>query len=269
MSAIFQRPASANPTSYLGRRLNTIRALIIRDLMTRFGRHHLGFIWTVLEPMILCSGVMLIWSAIKEPIIHDVPIVTFVLTGYMPLTLWRHLTNPMTRILRANVSLLYHHPVAHFDIMLARTILEFLSTTAALLLIYFFVVAVGIVQPINDAGLTLAAWLFTGWYYGAIGMLIGAWTEYWEPAEKFIQPVQYLALPLSGVFFMVDWLPSYAQKVMLLNPSVHCFEMFRAGFLGESIPTHYDPWYLAESSMVMTILAAAVVYHVRDRIQYS
>ncbi|MEA2741427.1 MAG: capsular polysaccharide transport system permease protein, partial [Acetobacteraceae bacterium] len=62
-------------------------ALIIRDLMTRFGRQHLGFVWTILEPMILCTGVMFVWSFIHDPLIHGMPVVELVFTGYMPLTL--------------------------------------------------------------------------------------------------------------------------------------------------------------------------------------
>ena len=29
-----------------------IHALILRDMRTRFGRHHLGYIWAFLEPII-------------------------------------------------------------------------------------------------------------------------------------------------------------------------------------------------------------------------
>jgi capsular polysaccharide transport system permease protein len=253
----------------LTRHLTAIGALIIRDMMTRFGRHHLGFVWTVLEPMILTTGVMIIWSFIHEPVIHGVPVVAFVLTGYMPLTLWRHLTNPMAKILRNNANLLYHRAIQPVHLALARSVLEFFSTTAALLIIYFIVVSTGIVQPIHDPGLTLAAWVFTAWYFGAMGLAIAAWTEWWEPAEKFIQPANYLQLPLSGVFFMLDWLPAWAQKLLLLNPSVHCFEMFRAGFFGDGITTHFDPWYIAAASTAMTVLAIAAVSRVRDRIQLN
>jgi capsular polysaccharide transport system permease protein len=246
---------------------SVFQALIIRDLMARFGRHHLGFLWTVLEPMILCAGVMIIWSMIKEPIVHGIPLLAFVLTGYMPLTLWRHMTNPLTRMLRNNSSILYHRPISHVDIMLARAILEFFSTTSALLVIYFVLVTTDLIEPAADPGITLAAWLFTAWYFGAMGVIISAWTEYWEPAEKFILPAQYLQLPISGVFFMVDWMPDYAQKLLLMNPSVHCFEMFRGGFLGPSFATHYDTWYLVAWCLGLTIAAAAALYHVRDRIQ--
>jgi capsular polysaccharide transport system permease protein len=175
----------------------------------------------------------------------------------------------MARILRASVNLLYHQRISPAHLVLARTMLEFLSTTAAILVIYFVLIATGLVEPIADPGLVLAAWLFIGWYFGASGVVIAALTEVWEPAEKFIQPMQYLQLPLSGVFFMLDWLPDYAQKLLLLNPTISCFEMFRAGFFGESLTAHYEVWYLTAWSSALTIAGAAGLYHVRDRIQFN
>src|ERR1700742_4601347 len=115
----------------ISKQLSVLQALMIRDMRGRFGRNHLGFVWTILEPMILCAGVMLVWSMIKESSIHGIPIVAFVLTGYMPLTLWRHLTGPLVKILRNNSGMLYHRPISHVDILLARCVLEFLSTTVA------------------------------------------------------------------------------------------------------------------------------------------
>ena len=100
--------------------LTVIRALITRDLMTRFGRNNLGFVWTVVEPMILCTGVMILWSLIRAPMYHGVPVIVFVLTGYMPLTMWRHTTNPLIRLLRNNGALLYHRPISHADLIVAR-----------------------------------------------------------------------------------------------------------------------------------------------------
>jgi capsular polysaccharide transport system permease protein len=255
--------------SQLTRHVNVLKALIIRDLMVRFGRHHLGFVWTILEPMILCSGVMILWSFIHASVLRGVPVVTFVLTGYMPLTLWRHTTNPMLRLLHGNVGLLYHQPLGHWHILLARTILEFLSATTALVVIYFVTTATGLVEPAEDPGLAMAAWLLGGWWFGSMGLTLGAFSEYWEPLEKFNQPIQYLLLPLSGVFFMVDWVPDYGQKALLLNPSVHFVEMFRAGFLGETVTTHYDVGYLVAMSAAMTLLGLIASYHVRDHIRLS
>ena len=250
-------------------RVTIIQALIMRDLLSRYGRHSFGFFWAIMEPLILASGVLVIWSMIHEASMHGVHVTTFVITCYLPLTLSRHLIGPLSRLGRNNSSLLYHRPVGYADILTARVLVEVMSATLALVLIYFVTVSVGIVEPIQDWPLALAGWLLTGWLYGGIALLASAWTEYWEPAEKFIQPLQYLSLPLSGAFFMVDWVPAGAQHLLLLNPAVHCFEMFRAGFFGEGVPTHYDPWYLAAWSAAFTLAGAAAIYRVRDRIQLT
>jgi len=249
--------------------LRIINALIFRDMMVRFGRSNLGFIWTFLEPMILCTGVMFIWSLIKEPIIHGIPVIAFVLTGYMPLTLWRHLINPMIRISRNNVGLLYHERLSHAHIMIARCVLEFFSTTLALILIYFVTASTGIIEPLVSPSLVLAAWLLAGWFSAALAFIISIGSEYWEPAERFIQPAMYLQLPVSGCFFMVDWVPAPEQRLLLLNPTVHFYEMFRGGFFGEAVVTHFSPSYLIAWCLAGTAIAAAGVYRVRDRIAIS
>ncbi len=41
-------------------------ALMIRLIIVRFGRENLGFLWVVIEPMLLCVGVMGIWKITKE-----------------------------------------------------------------------------------------------------------------------------------------------------------------------------------------------------------
>lgn len=251
------------------RRIDVIYALTVRDLMGRFGRKNLGFIWTVLEPMILTAGVMLVWSMIKEPIIHGIPVITFVMTGYMPLTLSRHYSGATIRLLRNSSGLLYHRPISHVDILLARMLLEFLSCTLAGVTIYFIVVSTGLSPSAEDPPLLLAGWLMAGWHFGVVGVLTGVLTEYWEPLEKFVQPIQYLQLPVSGAFFMVDWVPSYAQKLLLWNPSIHCYEMIRGGYLGEGIATHFSVTYLALVTLGMTFVAALAVANVREHVEIS
>ena len=64
----------------------TMNALAVRFMVTRYGRENVGFLWVILEPMILCVGVMVIWSFLKGSIEHGVQIVAFAFSSYMPLT---------------------------------------------------------------------------------------------------------------------------------------------------------------------------------------
>ena len=251
----------------LRQHIATIEALVVRDLMVRFGRQDLGFVWAVLEPMILVSGVLGVWSVLHGHDIRGVPVLSFIVTGYMPLTVWRHTTSSMTRVMQNQSSLLYHRPITQFDIVFSRLFLELLSATTALLVVGFILISLGLVRPIADWSLALLGWSLTCLYFGGMGMVIAGLTQVWEKTEKFVQPVNYFALPFSGVFFMVDWLPSWAQKAVLWNPSVNCIEMLRAGVIGPKIATHFDTGYIVLVTLAMLVLGLSSVRASRRHIE--
>lgn len=246
----------------------TIKALLLRDLMMRYGRDNLGFLWVFLEPMILTVGVMAIWS-ILNPNKHGIKVIELVLTGYMPLTLWRHLTNNTVNLFRGSAPLLYHRQVTLLDLLAARQGLEFIATTTALLLVWGILNVAGITSDIQRLDLVILGWLMMGWIGIAFGAAVAAVTEVSETAERMIQPIQYLNIPLSGVFFMVDWLPEWGQKAVMYHPLVHCYEVFRAGYFGESVVTHYDLTYFSACAFGMTFIGLLAVRAVRSRVQLN
>jgi capsular polysaccharide transport system permease protein len=262
---------AAGPTSVLrGWRIQArnLRALILRDLMLRHGRDNIGFIWVVLEPMILTMGVMVVWSLLGHGR-SGIKVVELVLTGYMPLTLWRHLTGGVLNLFRSSSPMLYHRQITLFDIVFARQALEFIATSAALVVIWSVLSTIGLVGDIQRLDLFLLGWIMMGLLAGGVGLILAALTEVSHTAERFIQPMQYLAIPLSGAFFMVDWLPTWAQHAILLNPIVHSYEVFRAGFFGEALVTHYQLGYFFSCTFVLWFVGIVAVTKVRGRVQLN
>jgi capsular polysaccharide transport system permease protein len=224
---------------------------MIRDMMLRYGRNNIGFLWVVLEPMILTTGVLIIFSSVRSTYEHGTHVVALVLTGYMPLTLWRHTTNNGVHLLRRSSGILYHRKLTLLDTFLARMGLEFIGTSAAFIAVYGVLLAAGIIDPIIEVGTLIAAWLLLGALGAGLALVFAAVTEFSEASERFVQPLQYLLVPLSGVFFMVDWLPKPAQELIWYNPMTHCIEMFRAGFFGEGVRTYWEAWYPAVWILVL------------------
>lgn len=254
-----------------GRRVQwrTIHALLVRELMVRYGRNNIGFVWVILEPMILCVGVMFVWSILGGHGKDGIKVVELVLTGYMPLTLWRHLTGAVVGMFRSNVGLLYHRQVSLLDIVLARQLLEIAGTTTALLVIYSFLVISGLVEGLRRLDLVILGWLMMAWIGVAFGALLACWTERQEVVERFVQPLQYLNVPLSGAFFLVDWLPHWAQSVILYHPLVHCWEVFRAGYFGDAIVSHYDLWYYTACAFGLSFWALRSVRRIRAHVRLN
>jgi capsular polysaccharide transport system permease protein len=255
----------------VGLRVKTrvLGAMIVREMLLRFGRDGAGFIWVIIEPMLLTVGVLFMWSLMEPEGKHGFPIVAFVFTGYMPLTLWRHLTNSMAQIFRRSVSLRYHRRISNMDVVLARQIQEFIGTTAAMLFVFAVLVAADLMAPPKDLTMAGIGWLaMAGLGFGG-GMLIAALTEYEEATDRFIGPFQYLLVPISGSFFLVDWLPYDFQRILLLNPLTHCFEMFRAGYFGEGTAFHYSIGYVSAWIVVLLYFGLVVMDRIKDRMQIT
>lgn len=215
-----------------------LHALMIRELMMRYGRGNIGFLWLVLEPMILCAGVIAVRWVIQAHEERGVPLVALVLSGYMPLTLWRHITNRSIHILRINMGMLYHRTLTVLDVFLMIMMLEFIGCTFAYIVNYFALLVIGAIDPFWDYGYVIEGWCLMGILAVGFGAMIAVLTEQYEPAERFIAPIQYLILPVSGFLYMAEWLPESARRIALWMPLLHCFEIGRHGFFGEMVPTY-------------------------------
>ncbi|MDB5972039.1 MAG: capsule biosynthesis protein [Hydrocarboniphaga sp.] len=234
-----------------------VGALMMRELHTRYGRDNLGFVWLFAEPFLFCMGVIVIWSVIHGRYEHGVPILAFVMTGYMPLTLWRHITMRSTHCFRANASLLYHRQVRMLDLLLARVLLEFYGTLIAYAVIGFIFWSVDLYELPRDWGLFYLGWAYMGLFGCGFGLILGSLTEMYEWLEKLVGPFMYFMLPICGVFFMVDWLPPRLQQAALYMPTVNAFELIRAGQLGPSVRTHY--WLEYETFVCAAMIAVGLM----------
>ncbi len=243
-----------------------VSALIVRFLVTRYGRRNIGFVWAIVEPMLLCLSVMTLWSFAKPASEHGVKVVALVLTGYMPLTLWRHTCQAGVHVLRNAVGLMYHRNITMIDTVLSRMALEFVSTTAAFIVVYAVLATLGIVEPIHDHGLVLAGWFAMGALSLGAGCVLAALTEYSEVVEKFVQPVQYILVPVSGCFYMLDWLPARVRDWAEWVPMVHAYEAIRDGFFGPAIPTHHALPYAGLVALLTIALGLVLIEAVRDRV---
>lgn len=234
-----------------------IWALVLREMMTRFGRHNIGFLWLFVEPMMFTLGVTALWTATKAVHGSSLPIVAFAVTGYSSVLLWRNMPNRCIGALAPNVSLLYHRNVRPFDIFLARLILEAAGATMSFVFLVVFFCFIGWLEPPEDVLQIGFAWALLAWFGASLAMLLGALAETSETVEKLWHPASYLLFPLSGAAFLVDLLPKAAQNVVLILPMVHGVEFLREGYFGSKITAHYDIGYMVLVNSMITLLALA------------
>ena len=242
-----------------------VGALLIREIYTRFGREGLGFAWIVLEPLVFAIPVLLVWSAARNPYEHGLPLMPFLWSGYLAILLFRHVGGRMVMFVRVNAGLLYHRQVTIFDIFLARCVLEVTSNLTAVVVSFGFFYAIGLLDWPRDLPMFYTGYFFMIWWSAAVGLIIGGLSERTEWAEKIWVPYSYLYLFFSGFLYMADWLPERVREWALLQPSLHAYEMIRAGMFGNLIKTHGDPVY---TSLVLAVLTFVGLLLMRDSRKY-
>ena len=238
-----------------------MHALMMREVITRFGRDNLGVLWVVGEPMIFTLGVTALWTFAGLNHGSSLPIAAFAITGYSSVLMWRNSVGRCLSALQSNFNLLYHRNVQVIDVFLTRTLLEMAGATMSFVVLSAVFISLGMMSAPIDPLKVLFGWLMLAWFGISLALLIGAATAYSEIVERLWGPTSYLLFPLAGAAFMVDWLPQAAQNVVLLLPMVHGVEMIRDGYFGNTVRTHYDLSYMA---MCCLLLSLAALFLVRD-----
>ncbi len=244
-----------------------IGALLMREILTRYGRDNIGFLWVFGEPMLFTLGITIVWNLMKLTHGSSLPITAFAITGYSPLLLWRNCSNRSVKSIEVNHSLLYHRNVRVFDVFTARVIVEIAGATASAIALTILYSAMGLMDPPADILTALMGWLLLAWFTYALSLVVGAASERSELVERTWHIGTYLALPFSGCFYMVDWLPKAYQKYVLWVPMVHGTEMLRHGYFGSAVRTYENPIYMILFNMVLFLIGLAMVKECGRRVE--
>lgn len=234
-----------------------IGALLMREILTRYGRHNIGFLWLFVEPMIFTLGVTALWTLAKMNHGSNLPIVAFAVTGYSSVLLWRNMPNRCCSAIAPNLSLMYHRQVKVIDIFAARIFLEMAGATISFTVLALVFIAIGWMAPPEDIVKILIGWFMLAWFGASLAVLIGALSARSEVVEKLWNPATYLLFPLSGAAFIVDVLPVEGQKAILILPMVHGVEILRDGYFGSSFRAHYDLAYMAMCNLLLMLAGFA------------
>jgi ABC-type polysaccharide/polyol phosphate export permease len=237
---------------------NVIVALLLREILTRYGRHNIGFLWLFVEPMLFTLGVTALWTISGLHHSSDLPITAFALTGYSAVLLWRNMPARCVGSIEPNSALMYHRNVRIIDIFLSRVMLEAIGATISFALLSLIFIMLGMINPPEDILKLMEGWFLTAWFGASLAMVLGAWSEKSEIVEKLWHPAAYLLFPLSGAAYLVDATPKAFQNAVLWLPMVHGTELIRDGYFGSKITAHYDASYMALVSMGLTLAALAL-----------
>lgn len=247
---------------------HVIGALIMRELHTRYGRDNIGYLWMIVEPMLLATAVASLHGTGGSHG-HDLLPVPFALGGYCVFMIFRSVIGRAESTLEANKPLLFHRSVTILDMLVARAVLEGISTFAALVILLWGAWAVGLATPPARPLTFLGGYMFMLWFSFALSMPICAASYFSKAVSKIVHPLTYIAMPISGTFFLLQWIPQPFRTWLSWSPMNQIFEMFHTGQFQSVESPYYDPLYIAGWCLGLTFVGLLSLRVVRPHVHLS
>ncbi|OOF45073.1 ABC transporter permease [Rodentibacter trehalosifermentans] len=236
-----------------------INALLMREIITRYGRKNLGFLWLFVEPLLLTFVIVMMWKFLRADKVSTLNIIAFVMTGYPMAMMWRNASNRSISSISANLSLLYHRNVKVLDTIFTRVLLEVAGASIAQILFMAVLIAIGWIPIPQDVLYMLIAWFLMAIFAFGLGLIICSIAQHVDFFGKIWGTLSFVLLPLSGAFFFVHSLPTSAQNMALWLPMIHGTEMFRHGYFGDTVVTYESIGFLIVSDLVLLLIGLVMV----------
>lgn len=238
-----------------------IGALLMREVITRYGRKNLGFLWLFVEPLLLTFVIVLLWKFLRADKISTLNIIAFVITGYPMAMMWRNASNRAIGAISANSSLLYHRNVRVLDTIFARMLLEVVGATIAQILLMALLIVIGWIEMPQDILYMVLAWVLMAFFAFGLGLIICSVAYHFDAFGKVWGTLSFVLLPISGALFFVQNLPNQVQEYAVYIPMISGTEMFRHGYFGDSVQTHENIGVIIISNLAMLLAGLMMVKH--------
>lgn len=244
-----------------------IYALLMREIITRYGRNNIGFLWLFVEPLMMTLLITLFWKFIRANQVSTLNIVAFAITGYPLMMMWRNASGRAIGAVSANLSLLYHRNVRPLDTIFARMLLEIAGATTAQIFIMLVFIAIDWMSVPQDALYMVMAWLLMAIFAVGLGLIICAIAQKYDAFGKIWGTLSFVFMPLSGAFFLLHTFPQQVRDTLQWVPMISGTEMFRHGYFGDSVTTYENVGFLVVCDLAMLLVGLIMVKNFSEGIE--
>ena len=232
----------------LRRYVHSLWLLTARDLKVRYATSLLGYVWSVLDPLVMSAIYWFVFTQVFQRTVGAEPYIVFLMTALLPWVWFNAAVSDLTRAFNKDARLVRSTAIPR-SIWVNRIVLskgvEFLCSLPVLVVFAVFAGAqVGWGLLWFPAAALLQAALLVG-----LGLLVAPLCVLWSDLERTTRLILRALFYASPVIYGVADLPEPFRDLAVFNPLAGIFTMYRVGFFPEQWDTP-----AVVMSVVMTVL---------------
>lgn len=259
-------PGPLTRTIALWRKRSVLGLLIRRDLKVRYADSVLGYLWSILDPLLMALIYWFVFTAIFQRSVGEEPYILYLLAGMLPFMWFQHAMTGAARAIKGER--LVRSTALPREIWVLRLVfskgaeyLFALPVLAAFVVAYqkrvsweiLLMIPAILLQIVLLVGLTLLI--------AAVGALIRDVDRVMSILMRFM----FYATPvIYGLNDVLDnkHIPEFLKDAYVINPMTGILSLYRAGFFGDEIHAA-----MMVSSVVGSLVALAIGWWVFVRLE--
>lgn len=247
--------------SPLERYRRSLWLLTTRDLKVRYSTSALGYLWSIIDPLVMAAIYWFVFTQIFDRGVGHEPYVVFLLTGLLPWVWFNGAVADSTVAFSRNAKLIRSTTIPR-TIWVGRLVLskgiEFLLSIPVLVI---FVVAN--LDDFADGGIQLGAF----WWLLAIplqailtlgvGLIVAPLVMFFHDLERAVKLALRALFYASPIVYGIGDLPDELRPWSAFNPLTGIFSLYRSAFF----PEEFDVFAVAVSvgmSVVLLVIGLLV-----------
>jgi ABC-2 type transport system permease protein len=244
------RPTQRTP---IARYRHSLWLLTKRDLHVRYATNALGYVWSILDPLLMAGIYYFVFVVIfQRGNAGEAPYIVFLLSGLLPWTWFNGAVLDFTKAFSRDSKLIRSTAIPR-TIWINRIVLskgiEFLFSLPVLAV---FAIFAGAQLNWNIVFWPLAMAIQCVMMVG-LGLIIAPVVVFFKDLERAVRLILRLLFYASAIVFQVTEVPDPFRTLVALNPLVGLFGLYRSAFF----PADLD-WKLVLVSAVGALVFLAI-----------
>nr|WP_241748073.1 ABC transporter permease [Microbacterium aquimaris] len=242
--------------------MHSLWLLSARDLRVRYSTSALGYLWSVLDPLVMSGIYWFVFTQVFDRSVGERPYIVFLITALLPWVWFNSAVSDFTRAFQKDARLVRSTAIPR-SIWVNRIVLskgiEFLFSLPVLVLFAVFggaTVSWGIL--LFPVGVLLMIIFLVG-----LGLLVAPLCMLWSDLERTTKLILRALFYGSPIIYGINDLPGVFPQIAAFNPLSGIFTLFRVGFF----PDQWDGGAVAISAgmCVASLLVGLTVFRSLER----
>lgn len=237
-----------------------LKELVSRDLKVKYRRSFLGYVWSLLNPLLMMTVMTIVFSYMFRFDIPNFPL--YLICGQTLWTFFNESTNMSMYSVLQNGALIKKVYIPKFIFPISRVMSSFVTMSfslGAIVLVMLFTKAqfywTILLIPVPLALLLL--------FCIGVGMVLSALSVYFRDITHLYSVLTLAWMYLTPIFYPVDALPTEVVPLITNNPMYHYITFFRYLVLYGAFPD----WSMVEMCILWSGIACALGLTVFRRLQ--